>query len=148
MSTPVTPVVPKVSWLKKVGSAIYTGLKDVVGLLSNPTVQSAEAQVASVATLLLPAEAPLIQGFQALMGKIFQQSVVSETALTNISKAGDQKLAAVTASIGPELDTWVANNFPGSATISADVKAGLVKAIVALQNSITVPAAPAAKTTA
>jgi len=139
-----TPVVPAghVSWLKRVGSAIYTGLKDVVGFLGSAKVQNAEAQVANVASLLLPAEAPLIQGFQVVIGKIFQQAVVSETALTNVSNAGSQKLSAVVAAIGPELDQWVANNFPGSATVSADVKAGLVNAIVALQNSITVPATP------
>jgi len=138
-----TPVVPAghVSWLKRVGSAIYTGLKDVVGFLGSAKVQNAEAQVANVAALLLPAEAPLIQGFQAIMGKAFQQAVVSETALTSIAGSGSQKLAAVVAAIGPELDQWVANSFPGSATISADVKAGLVNAIVALQNSITIPPA-------
>jgi len=138
-----TPVIPAghVSWLKRVGSAIYTGLKDVVGFLGSAKVQNAEAQVANVAALLLPAEAPLIKAFQGIMGKIFQQAVVSETALTNISGAGSQKLAAVVAAIGPELDQWVANSFPGSATVSAEVKAGLVSAIVALQNSITVPPA-------
>src|SRR5258708_25029510 len=103
-----TPVVPAghVSWLKRVGSAIYTGLKDVVGFLGSAKVQNAEAQVANVAALLLPAEAPLIKAFQGIMGKIFQQAVVSETALTNISGAGSQKLAAVVAAIGPELDQW------------------------------------------
>jgi len=79
------------------------------------------------------------------MGKIFQQAVVSETAMTNISKAGTQKLAAVVSAVGPELDQWVENNFPGSATVSADVKAGLVTAIVNLQNSITAPAPAAGK---
>lgn len=146
MSTPVTPVVPaapKVSWLKKLGGALYTGLKDVVGLLANSKVQSAESQVANIASMLLPAEAPLIQGFQAIMGKVFQQAVVSETALTNVASAGPQKLSAVVSAIGPELDQWVANNFPGSAMISADVKAGLVTALVNLQNSITVPATAA-----
>ena len=147
MST--APVVPAgyVSWLKRIGSAIYTGLKDVVGLLANPKVQAAEGQVANVASLLLPQDAPLIQGFQAIMGKVFQQAVVSETALTNIANAGPSKLSAVVAAIGPELDQWVANSFPGSATISAEVKAGLVTAIVNLQNAITVPAAPTPKVT-
>jgi len=141
----VTPTVPvkHVSWLKRLGSAIYVGLKDVVGLLSNPAVQKVEMQVANVATLLLPAEGPLIQTFQGIMGKIFQQAVVSEVALQNVASAtsNPQKLAAVVGSIGPELDQWVANNFPGSATVSAEVKAGLVNAIVALQNAITVPPA-------
>lgn len=142
--TSAAPVAPKVSWLKRVGSAFYTGLKDVVGFLGSSEVQAVEGQVANVASMLLPAEAPLINGFQTVVGKIFQQAVVSETALTNVANAGPQKLSAVVAAIGPELDQWVANNFPGSATISADVKAGLVNAIVALQNSITVPAATAA----
>ena len=145
-STATVPSAPHVSWLKRIGSAIYTGLKDVVGILGNPGVQKAEAQVANIATLLLPAEAPLIQGFQAIMGKIFQQAVVSETALTNIANSGPQKLSAVIAAIEPELDQWVANSFPGSAKISAETKAGLVSAIVALQNDITVPAATPATT--
>jgi hypothetical protein len=140
-TTLVTPAVPHVSWLKRIGSAIYTGLKDVVGFLGSSKVQAAEAQVANVASLLLPAEAPLIQAFQSIMGRVFQQAVVTETAMTNIAGAGPQKLAAVVAAIGPELDAWVQNNFPGSATVSADVKAGLVSAIVNLQNAITVPAA-------
>lgn len=142
-ATPATPAPPHVSWLKRLGQAIYTGLKDVVGILGNPKVQAAEAQVANVASLLLPTEAPLIQGFQSVVVKIFQQAVVSETALTNVANAGSQKLAAVVAAIGPELDQWVANSFPGSAKVSAEVKAGLVTAIVNLQNSITVPTAPA-----
>jgi hypothetical protein len=146
-TTPVTPIsTPKVSWLKRVGSAIYTGLKDVVGFLGSAKVQAAEVQVANVASLLLPAEAPLIQGFQTIMGKVFQQAVVSETAMTTITNSGPNKLAAVVAAIGPELDQWVANNFPGSAQVSAATKAGLVNAIVALQNDITVPASPASTT--
>ena len=145
MATTPAPVV-HISWLKKVGNAIYTGLKDVVGFLGSSKVQNAEAQVANVASLLLPAEAPLIQSFQAIMGRVFQQAVVTETALTNIAGAGPQKLSAVVAAIGPELDQWVANNFPGSATVSADVKAGLVSAIVNLQNAITVQTPPATPT--
>jgi hypothetical protein len=139
-----TPVVPAghVSWLKRVGAAIYTGLKDVVGLLSSSKVQTAEAQLANVAEMLLPAEAPMIQAFQTIMGKIFQQSVVSETLLTNVAKAGTQKLAAVVAGIEPELDQWVTNNFPGAATVNKDLKEGLVTAIVNFQNGIMVAAAP------
>jgi hypothetical protein len=138
-TAPVTPV--KVPWLKKVGSAIYNAAKSVVNFLGSSKVQNAEAQIANVASLLLPAEAPIIQAFQGVMGKIFQQAVVTETAMTNVAGAGAQKLEAVVAAIGPELDQWVANNFPGSATVSKDVKAGLVNAIVALQNSLTAPPA-------
>lgn len=133
------------SWLKAIGHAIAVAAKDVVGFLGNPAVQNLEGQAAQLAELLLPAEAPLIQTFQVLMGKVFKQAVVSETAAANIEKAGSQKLAAVVAAIGPELDQWVANSFPGSATISSEVKAGLITAIVNLQNAITVaPATPAA----
>jgi hypothetical protein len=148
MTTPATPVVagtsaPKVSWLKSFGIAIGKAAKEVVGFLSSTKVQAAEAQAANIASLLLPADAPIIQTFQGIMGKIFQQAVVTETAIGSVSGAstGAQKQAAVVAAIGPELDQWVANNFPGSATIAADVKAGLVNAIVALQNSLTVPPA-------
>jgi hypothetical protein len=143
MTTAPTPVVTKVSWLKSVGLAIGKAAKEVVAFLGSSSVQNTEKQLANVASLLLPAEAPIIQTFQTVMGKIFQQAVVTETAIGSVSAAGSQKLAAVVASIGPELDQWVANNFPGSATVSADVKAGLVNAIVALQNSLTAPPAPA-----
>lgn len=134
------------SWLKSVGHAIAVAGKDVVAFLGSSKVQNAEAQIANVASLLLPAEAPLIQEFQVLAGKVFQQAVVTETAMTNVSGAGTQKLQAVVAAIGPELDQWVTNNFPGSATVSADVKAGLVQAIVNLQNAITAPPTPPAAT--
>lgn len=147
MSTPATPVAvttPKISWLKSVGLAIGKAAKEVVAFLGSTNVQNAEKQLANVASLLLPADAPIIQTFQGIMGKIFQQAVVTETAIGSVSAAGSQKLSAVVASIGPELDQWVANNFPGSATVSADVKAGLVNAIVALQNSLTAPPAPPA----
>jgi hypothetical protein len=127
------------SWLKSIGHVIAVAAKDIVGFLGNPAVQNVEAQAAQLAELLLPAEAPLIQNFQVLMGKVFKQAVVSETAAENIEKAGSQKLAAVVAAVGPELDQWIANSFPGSATISSEVKAGLVTAIVNLQNAITVP---------
>ena len=127
------------SWLKTVGSAIWTAAKDVVHFLGSSTVRNAEAEAANIASLLLPAEAPVIQAFQGLMGRIFQQAVVTETAFANVASAGPQKLAAVVAAIGPELDAWVTNHFPGSATIAADVKSGLVDAIVKLQNSITAP---------
>jgi len=150
MST-TPPVVPapapaKVSWLKRLGQVLATAAKDVVSFLGSSKVQTAEAQIANVAELLLPAEAPLIQEFQAIMGKIFQQAVVTESVAANITGSGKQKLDAVVAGIGPELNQWVANNFPGSKTISADVQKGLVNAIVALQNDITAPpASPAVK---
>jgi len=148
MTTAPTPVVTaKVPWLKFFGLAIGRAAKEVIAFLGSSGVQNVEAQAANVAELLLPAEAPIIQEFQVVMGKIFKQAVVTETASTNISAGttGQQKLSAVVAAIGPELDQWVANNFKGSATIAADVKAGLVNAIVALQNSLTAPAvAPAA----
>lgn len=160
MSTPAPPVVappPKQSWLKKLGSVIWTAAKDVVGFLGNPKVQSAEAQVANIASLLLPAEAPIIQAFQAVMGKVFQQTVVTETAFANVANAGSQKLEAVLAEVGPELDQWVANGFPGSTRIQDATKAGLINAVVALQNDLMAPgsavnpapvSAPAAPTAA
>jgi hypothetical protein len=138
------PVVPAghVSWLKRFGHDVAVGFKYVIGVLGNPKVQAAEQQAAGIASMLLPAEAPLIQEFQVVVGKIFKQTAVTETAMTDVANASGSKLAAVVAEIGPELDQYVANNFPGSATVSAEVKAGLVNAIVAFQNAITVPAAP------
>ena len=146
-TTPATPT--KTSWLKSFGHIIATAGKDIVHFLGSSKVQAAEQQAAAVAELLLPADAPIIQEFQGIVGKIFRQAVVTETALSNVAGAGSQKLAAVVGEIGPELDQWVANNFPGSATVSADVKNGLVNAIVALQNDLnappaTPPATPAA----
>lgn len=127
-------------WLKTVGQAIGKAAKEVIGFFGSSQVQSIEAQAANVAELLFPVEAPLIQTFQGVMGRIFQQAVVAETSAANISSAsGTQKLAAVVGEIGPELDAWVSNNFPGAKTISADVKNGLVNAIVALQKALPAP---------
>lgn len=148
MGTPATPVA-KVSWLKKFGSAVWNAAKEVVGFLGSTQVQTAEAAAAQVATLLLPADAPLIQSFQAIAGKIFHQAAITETQFTNVTSAGTQKLSAVVGAIGPELDAWVANNFPGAAKVQAATKAGLVNAIVALQNDLTAPIpTPVSPTTA
>lgn len=136
------------SWLKSFGSAIATAAKSVVHFLGSPAVQTAEQQVATVAELLLPQDAPAIQGFQSLMGKIFKQAVVTETQFANISSAGPQKLAAVVAAVGPEFQTWIQNGFPGSAALDAKVQQGLLEQasnlVVALQNAITAPPAPPA----
>jgi hypothetical protein len=146
MSTtvPAVPFVaaPKVSWLKSFGRGIWNAASSVIHFLGGAQVQKLEVGLANLASLLLPAEAPIIQAFQGIMGRIFQQAVVTETQMANVGSAGAQKLEAVVAAIGPELDAWVANNFPGSATVSKDVKAGLINSIVALQNALTAPPAP------
>lgn len=134
---------PKVSWLKKVGQEIWTGVKDVVGVLASPGVQKAEQTAASVAEALLPADSQLIASFSTIAGKIFQQAVVAETSGAAAAASGASKLSAVMSAVGSDIDQWVANNFPGSAALSAATKAGLINAIVAIQNDITAPTASA-----
>lgn len=132
------------SWLKTFGSEIAKVAKEIVHVLASPQAQTLENDAATLAGILLPAEAPLIAGFQTLAGKIFRQAAVTETAMANVSGSGAQKFSAVLAQVGPELDQWVANAFPGSGKIQDATKAGLINAIVALQNDITLPAAPPA----
>ena len=127
------------SWLKSAGLAIYSAAEKVVGFLSSSKVQNAEQSVAAIAELLLPAEAPIIATFQDIAGKIFRQSIVTETAFANVAGAGTQKLSAVLAAVGPELDAWIQNNFPGSQKLSDAAKAGLVNAVVAIQNELQPP---------
>ncbi len=139
---PTGTSVAKISWLKKFGSAVWNAAKEIGGFLGSSKVQTVEQQVANLAEILLPTDAPLIQGFQIIIGKIFKQAVVTETQFANISNAGAQKFSAVIGLIGPELDQWVANNFAGTAKIQDATKAGLVNAIVALQNDLTAPVTP------
>lgn len=130
------------SWLKAIGKGIAAAAVDVAHFLASPQVQKVEAQAANLAQILLPQDAPIIQTFQGIVGRIFQQAIVTETQFQNISNAGPQKLAAVVGAFGPELDQWAANHFPGAQQVSDAIKAGLVSAIVDLQNAL--PAPPAA----
>lgn len=125
---------PKQSWLSKVGGFIAK----VLGV-----AQKAEPTAVTLAEALLPQFAPEIALANDLFNKIVKQAIVAETTLAAAGQAtgsGAQKLAQVIAAIGPDLDQWVANNFPGQKQVSETVKAGLVNAVVALLNELAPPA--------
>jgi hypothetical protein len=132
----VTPAPVKVSWLKKVGQF----LGKVVGLIAKdgkPVVDDA----ATVAKILLPQFAGEIDAANNIADNIMQEIVTAEAAEqagVGIS-GGAAKLAAVAAASGPALDNWVTSKFPGAATLSADVKNGLINAFVAVFNDLKVP---------
>jgi hypothetical protein len=132
----VTPAAPKVSWLKKVGQF----LGKVVGLIAKdgkPVVDDA----ATVAKILLPQFAGEINAADNIADNIMQEIVTAEAAEqagVGVS-GGAAKLAAVAAASGPALDNWINSKFPGAATLSADVKNGLINAFVAVFNDLKVP---------
>jgi hypothetical protein len=133
-ATPAAPA--KVSWLKKVGQF----LGKVVGLIAKdgkPVVDDA----ATVAKILLPQFAGEINIADNIADNIMQEIVTAEAAEqagVGVS-GGAAKLAAVAAASGPALDNWINSKFPGAATLSADVKNGLINAFVAVFNDLKVP---------
>jgi hypothetical protein len=132
MSTTPTPA-PHESWLSKVGAFIGK----VLGI-----AQKAEPTAAALASALLPQFAPEIALADDIFNKIVKEALVAEaTAAAAGSATGPQKLAAVLANIGPVLDQWVANNFPGQKQVSDVAKSGLVNAIVAILNDVAPPPA-------
>lgn len=136
-SAPPVPVAPapvaKTSWLKKVGHAIGVAL----GFVAKSAVPIASA-VGTAISIIDPILAPEISVAENLVSRIAQQAIVTEATFTAVGQQsnGPAKLQAVVSSIGPEVDQWVANSFPGATTVSTDVKAGLVNAVVALLNSV------------
>lgn len=139
MSAPI--VTPHVSWLKRVGQVIGKVL-GIVGHTAAPIAHIA----AGVAGALMPQFAPEIAFADGLVTKIAKQALVTEALAAAAAGAtsGPEKLAAVIANIGPELDAWVASAFPGSAQVSAVAKAGLVNAVVAIMNELKAPDAAVA----
>lgn len=137
MST--TPPVPHVSWLSKVGAFIGK----VLGI-----VQKAEPSAVVLAEALLPQFSPEIALANDLFNKIVKQAIVAETTMAAAGTqtgTGAQKLEAVLANIGPDIDQWVANNFPGNKTLSTVSKTGIINSIVAALNELVPPpATPAA----
>jgi hypothetical protein len=133
MSTQQPGVIPHVSWLKKFGHAVAS----VLGWL-NQHAGPIEHDAAVVAEIALPQFAPEIMVADNLASRILSQVKVTEAAfsVTNQATNGPAKLQAVLTSIGPEIDAWVANNFPGAKQVSTTAKAGVVNAIVALANDI------------
>jgi hypothetical protein len=136
MSTPVTPVVPpvaKVSWLKKFGAEVVK----VLGFVAGKAVPIAQA-AGAVVSALEPQLAPAISIAENLVSKIAVQASTTEAAFQAVGQAsnGAGKLQAVLSSIGPEIDTWIANSFPGASAASTASKAGLVNAVVAILNEV------------
>lgn len=126
-------VAPHVSWLKKFGLAVAHAL----GFIAKEAVPIAEA-AGTVATIFFPALAPEIALAENLVSKIANQATVTEAAFLAVGSGanGPAKLQAVVNAVGPEIDAWVANAFPGAARASSLAKEGLVNAVVALLNDI------------
>lgn len=130
-STPIPA--PHQSWLSKVGA--FFG--KVLGI-----AQKAEPTAVVLAEALLPQFAPEIALANDLFNKIVKQAIVAETTMAAVGQAtgsGAQKLEQVLAAIGPDIDQWVANNFPGNKVLSTVSKTGIVNAIVAALNELAPP---------
>jgi hypothetical protein len=140
MSTPAAPVTaapvaaaPKVSWLKKFGHDIGVALGFVA-----KEAQPIAAAAGTVATALMPQFAPEISTAENLVSKIALQATTTEAAFSAVGQGsnGPAKLQAVLSSVGPEIQTWVQNSFPGAAKVSEASQAGLVNAVVAILNDV------------
>lgn len=132
-AAPAPTPAPKVSWLKKFGQEVVKVVEFVAGKAA-PIAQAA----GGVVSTLLPQFAPEISVAENLVSSIAKQAQVTEATFAQVGQAsnGPAKLQAVLSSVGPEIDQWVANSFPGAATASATVKAGLVNAVVAVLNDV------------
>lgn len=121
------------SWLSKVGSFIGK----VLGIASK-----AEPTAAALAEALLPQFSPEIALANDIFNKIVKQAIIAESTLAAAGQAtgsGPQKLAQVLAAIGPDLDQWVANGFPGNKQVSDVAKSGLINAVVQILNELAPP---------
>jgi hypothetical protein len=128
----VPPV--KVSWLKKVGQTIGK----ILGIVAKDAKPVADT-AAAVATVLFPQFSLEIMAADALVSKIALQATTVESVMAAAGTAngtGVQKLTAVLQDIGPAIDQWVANAFPGAAAVSNTSKSGLINAVVAILNEI------------
>jgi len=104
---------PKQSWLKKFGHIIGK----ILGFAANNAKPVADA-AAEVATILMAAIRARDR-FRRRTGyahcgtrEPYQKRAVAASIAT--ATTGQQKLDAVTAQIGPEIDAWIAANFPGA----------------------------------
>jgi hypothetical protein len=137
-SAPVVAAAPHVSWLKKFGQdiekAIGVAAKDI------EPVEHVAAEVAEVAL-------PQFSGLIGTVDGLFEKAVTAITTVEGVAVAigqatnGQGKLEAVLNTIGVSLDTYVADNFPGSSAILKGEaylasKTQFVNAIVAFLNSI------------
>ena len=137
--TTVVPAVPKVSWLKHFGHI----LGRILGFVAKEAKPIADT-ASEVASVLFPQFGPLIAAGDALVTKIAQQAIVAEALASKAGTAsgtGAQKLETVLANLGPSIDQWVMNAFPGSKGVSAVAKSGLISAVVGIINEVsnTVP---------
>jgi hypothetical protein len=134
-SAPVVPTapVPKVSWLHKVGAWVQKAL----GIIIKDAVPVAGA-AGAIIDILDPAAAPLVLVAENLISRIASQVVIVQAAFAGVQQGSNNsaKLQAVIDQVGPFVDQWVANSFPGAGKVSASVHAGLVNAVVALINDI------------
>lgn len=134
MATAVTPLA-HVSWLKHVGNFLGKILQ--IASKAAPEVDMAS----KVAEMMFPQFAPGIGAANNVMDNIAKEATAAE--LMEQAGAGAQggpaKLQAVLAASGPAIDQWVASSFPGSTTVSAASKAGLVNAVVSIMNEIAAP---------
>lgn len=132
MSTPPV-VVPKLSWLKKVGQVISHVLHIIV-----VDGQPVEKIAVPVAEALLPQFIPMINFADGIFSNIVKEAVNAEAAVAAAGtvSGGPQKLTAVLRASGPFVDAWVAANFPMSKGVSLAAKTGLINSIVAIINEV------------
>jgi len=122
----VETTAPKVSWIKHVGNILVK-----FGRIFVKESAKAEPALAQALEIFMPQFAPEIAMADGLFSKIAKQIIVTQgsAALISAAPVGAAKLQAVTSAIGSEIDQWIANLFPGSTTVSAAKKAGLVQAV-------------------
>ena len=132
MSTAALPVPAKQSFLSRVGHTIGSILKVLAGGVAGPVDMASKVAIA-----MFPQFTPEIQFADNLVSKIAKEAIAVEgvaAAAGTATGTGAQKLETVVASVGPAIDTWVANAFPGAKAVSAASKAGLVNAVVSILN--------------
>jgi len=104
--TTETTVTPKVSWLKKLGQ----GIVKVLGVL-NPIEKAAEPIVEA----LLPISTVGFKLFDYIVAQV--TNVEAGYAAISSAPTGVAKFNAVLPLVANALDTWVAENLPGSSQI-------------------------------
>src|SRR5271155_2616349 len=131
--TPAPAPAPKISWLKKFGQDVLKVLTFVAGKAA-PIAEVAGTAVEAID----PALTAPITVAENLITKIATQATVTEGAFAAVEQGsnGPAKLAAVLGEVAPEIDAWVAANFPGATQVSTVVKTGLVNSVVAILNEI------------
>ncbi len=135
-ATPPAPVASApthVSWLKHIGQILAKIGKSIVMV-----AQPVEKIAVPVLESMFPQFAPGIAKADSIFTNAVKQIIVTEAigAAATTATSGPDKLKAVAAGIGPELDAWVQSAFPGAAKVAEAEKAGLAQAIVNIVNKI------------